>query len=329
MMFDLISVGDCMIDSFFILSDAHVACNVDKTKCELCLNYADKIPVEGFHQLVAGNNANNAVGSARLGLKTAAYINIGSDINGEHVIRKLKEENVDTRYLKVNKGMDSNASAVLSFQGERTILVYHQSWKYHLPDLDNTRWIYFSSVSHSFSKTELVSQLENYLERTGARLAYNPGTYQLKYGVKKFPKLLSLMTLIIVNMEEAKLILGIDGSKKIEIKKLLKGLADLGPKLVVITDGSEGSYGYDGVNFYKLGIFPAKLLEMTGSGDAYATGLVAGLFYGKDLAEAMRWGAADGASVVEQIGPQAGLLTYEQMQYKLRESSHIRAKIFE
>ena len=65
---------------------------------------------------------------------------------------------------------------------------------------------------------------------------------------------------------------------------------------------------------------------MTGAGDAYGTGVVAAFCYGKSLAEAMRWGAANGASVVEQIGPQAGLLTYDQMQEKLKENSKIVAR---
>ena len=64
---------------------------------------------------------------------------------------------------------------------------------------------------------------------------------------------------------------------------------------------------------------------MTGAGDAYATGLIAGLFYGKELPEAMRWGAANGAAVVEKIGPQAGLLALNQMQERLRQNPKIIA----
>ena len=129
-----------------------------------------------------------------------------------------------------------------------------------------------------------------------------------------------------MNEEEAKRILGYQDEEDIAIKKLLKGLCDLGPRMIIITDGEEGSYGFDGSKYYHLGIFPAKLLEMTGAGDGYATGVLAGLFYGKDLPEAMRWGAANGAAVVEQIGPQAGLLTYDKMQEKLKENSKIIAK---
>ncbi len=66
---------------------------------------------------------------------------------------------------------------------------------------------------------------------------------------------------------------------------------------------------------------------MTGAGDSFATGTLAGLFHGETLPNAMRWGAANGASVVEYIGPQAGLLTFKPMQEKLAENSRIIAKV--
>lgn len=325
-MFDLISIGDARIDNFVALTNVHLACTLNKEKCELCLNYGDKIPVGNLESLTAGNNNNNAIGAARLGLRTALFCNIGEDANGDWIIKNLKKEKVDTRYVKQNTGMFTEQSIVLNFKGERTILVYHQPWEYHLPDLDKAKWLYFSSVSYSFSKNNFISQLQNYIERTGVRFVYTPGTHQLIYGVKKFPKLLSLSTIFIVNLEEAKRVLGIEEGKKVPIKELLSKLADLGPKNVVITDGGEGSYAFGGERFYKLEVFPAKLVEMTGAGDAYATGLMSGLFYGKDLAEAMRWGAANGAAVVEKVGPQTGLLTYEAMQEKLGENAKIITK---
>lgn len=325
-MFDLISVGDATIDNFVQIHDAEVRCNINKTECMLCIEYGDKISVDKLTHLVAGNAANNAVGGSRLKLKTAIYVNVGSDPSGKQIADKLKEEGVSTQYLIENEGMESNLSTVINFQNERTILVYHQAWKYRLPDLDNSRWIYYTSMSKSFTDSNLLDELAAYLERGGCKLLYNPGTYQIQANVKKHPRLLSLTELFIVNKEEAKRILYGKDEIEIPIKKLLENLADLGPKMVVITDGAEGSYGFDGEKYYKLGIFPAKLVEMTGAGDAFATGCLSGLFYGKSLSEAMRWGAANGASVVEQIGPQAGLLTYSQMQEKLKENKKIRAK---
>ncbi len=323
-MFDLISVGDSVIDTFIPLKDAEVIEKDGERK--LLLRYGDKIPVGDSTVLVAGNAANNAVGASRLKLKTAIYVNVGNDHDGLRIKDKLKEEGIDIRYVVRNETLPSNHHIVLNFKGERTILIYHQPWKYNLPELERSKWIYFTSLSPTFVESNLLSQLTNYLERTSANLLYNPGTFQIKAGVRKNPRLLSLTKIFIVNVEEAKIILGHPEGENIPIKKLLKSIVDLGPQMVVITDGGEGSYGFDGQNYYSLRIFPAKLVEMTGSGDGFATGTLAGLFHGKDLPEAMRWGAANGASVVEQVGPQAGLLTYHAMQEKLKENSKIVAK---
>lgn len=327
-MFDLITIGDATIDTFIQIHDAEVRCAVNKTDCEICVKYGDKIAVDKLTHLVAGNAANNAIGASRLGLKTAIYVNVGDDNSGKQIVDRLKQEGVDQSYIAINKDWESNYSAVLNFQGERTIFVYHQAWKYQLPDLDHARWVYFTSLSPTFTSSNIVDQLVDYLQRTGAKLLYNPGTYQIQAGIKKKPQLLTLTELFIVNVEESEKILGVREKGKVasKIKKLLKGLHDLGSKMVVITDGKEGSYGYDGTRYYQLSIFPAKLVEMTGAGDAYATGLMCGLFYGQDLPDAMRWGATNGASVVEHIGPQEGLLTYEAMQKRIKENAKVVAK---
>ena len=279
--------------------------------------------------MVAGNAANNAVGASRLKLKTAIYTNVGNfgdDENDDRIKAKLKKEKVDIRYVVETGELPSNHHIVLNYNGERTILIHHQPWKFNLPDLDRARWVYLTSLSPSFVDSPLYDQLISYLERTNAKLAYNPGTFQIKLGVKRYPRLLSHTELFVVNLEESKIILGFDRSENIQVKKLLKGLADLGPRNVVITDGSKGSFGFDGEKYYKLGIIPAKLVEMTGSGDAFATGTMAGLFYGQSLDKAMRWGAANGASVVEQVGPQAGLLNLDQMKTKLKTNSKVVAQ---
>lgn len=325
-MFDLISIGDATIDNLVQIQDAEIKCNLDKSKCMLCVEYGDKIAVDKLTHLVAGNAANSAVGASRLKLKTAIHVNIGLDPQGKQIEDKLKKEGVSSKYIVTNEGMNSNLSIVLSFQGERTIFVYHQSWRYKLPDLDPTRWVYFSSLGPTFTRSNLLNELTAYLARTGSKMLYSPGTYQIKEGVRKNPKLLALTEVFIVNLEESKRILGYKDDENIPIKKLLKGLGDLGPKMVIITDATNGSYGFDGEGFSHIEIYPAKLVEMTGAGDAYATGILASLSYGNSLSEAMRWGAANGAAVVEQLGPQAGLLTYNQMQEKLNQNSKIVAR---
>lgn len=145
-------------------------------------------------------------------------------------------------------------------------------------------------------------------------MGYNPGTYQMKAGVKNFPEVLAATEAFFVNKEEAKRILGLPEDQPRDIKELLKKTRDdLGLKTVVITDGREGSYSFDGVDFWKLPEFPGDRVEATGAGDSFATAFCAALFNDQTIPEAMVWGSINSASVVHEIGPQAGLLTLEEI----------------
>ena len=220
-MFDLISIGDCVVDTFIPLEDAEVDEKDGQRK--LILRYGDKIPVGPSLSLVAGNAANNAVGGVRLGLKTAIYTNVGDKDEEEYdqrIVAKFKLEKIDTRYVVHDKSLPSNHHIVLNFKGERTILIHHQPWKFNLPDFDRSRWVYLTSMAPSYIESNVIDQLIRYVDRSGAKLVYQPGTFQIKQGVKKQSRLLSLCELFIVNLEEAKILLGFSISENINIKKL-------------------------------------------------------------------------------------------------------------
>ena len=326
-MFDLISIGDTVIDTFIPLQDVEVEEKDGGLK--LILPFGMKVRVGDSSSMVGGNAANSVVGASRLGLKTAIYTNVGKkddDEADERIVNKFEKEKVDTRYVVHNSNFSTSHNFILNFKGERTILIHHHEWKYDLPDLDSAKWVYLTSLAPNYVNTNIVDQVLNYLERTKAKLVYQPGTFQIKLSLKKNARILSLAEVLITNLEEAKLLLGMDVDQKKEVKKLLKDLSNNGPKKIVITDGGEGSYAFDGEKYFKLDVFPAKVIQKTGAGDAYSSGLLAGLFYGKELQEAMRWGSANSAGVVEKIGPQAGLLNYSEMLEKLKVYKNIVAK---
>lgn len=303
-MLDIISIGDAALDTFLKLHDAFVTHVQDKKINQLCMNFGDKIPVKALHQKVAGNALNNAVGSARLGMKAAFYSVIGNDETGEMVEKRMKREGITTKYLHVQKGSSTNYSVVLNFQNDRTILQYSHPRVYNLPaDLEPARWIYYTAVGKNHAALE--KQIIKYAGKNHAKIAFNPGTSHIKEGVTKMKEILRRTEIIFVNKEEAELLVG----DSTDIPGLLYRLHELGPHLAVITDGANGAYASDSVNTYYLPIFPAKVVEVTGAGDAFATGFLAGLFYGLPVPEAMLWGTANSAGVIGKVGPQEGLLT--------------------
>ena len=85
----------------------------------------------------------------------------------------------------------------------------------------------------------------------------------------------------------------------------------LGPKIALITDGTNGAYVSDGEQMLKVPMYPdpSPPANRTGAGDAMTSTFVCALALGKPLAEALLWGPINSMSVVQHIGAQKGLLT--------------------
>src|SRR3989344_383090 len=321
-MLDIISVGDATLDNFVKLKEANVMCSLEKENCMLCLSYADKIPVVRLDQKVAGNALNNAVGSARLEMKTGFYGVVGDDDTAKKIKDRMIREGIDTKHLVTQKGSSSNYSVVLTYGGERTILVYHHPRQYKLPDLDGVKWIYYTSL-YAKGANKLSLGLVKFIKKHKVFLAFNPGTYQIREGLRKLRRMFEVTNILFVNKEEAQEIC----KDHLKIQQLLKKLKTYVPGRVVITDGGKGSFTYDGEKAYFLPVFPVKPVEKTGAGDAFATGFIAGLYHGQPAREAMRWGAANASSVILKIGPQDGLLHLNEMKKELAKYKAIQPEL--
>ncbi len=310
-MFDIISIGDPTIDTFLIVHDIEIKEMGGEKKA--VISWGDKLPVDKFYRTVAGNAANNAVGSSRLGLNAAYYCVVAHDTGGREIVHKMEKEGVSTRYIIKNDKHPTNASTVLSFQGERTIFVYHEHRKYQLPDFVHSGWIYLTSMGQGFET--VYHDLARYVDRYKAKLGFNPGTFQLRAGAKANELMLKRTDLLSLNVEEAQSWVGESGR---DPESLCRALVKLGPRAVALTDGRAGAYSYSKEGFYYIPEYPGPCLEATGAGDAFTTAYIAALAHGLPHKEALRWGPINAGSVVQQVGPQAGLLTKREMEAQLK-----------
>jgi sugar/nucleoside kinase (ribokinase family) len=319
--FDVISIGDTTLDVFLELEKEIKVIKEKNGKEYLGLLNAEKIPVKKLTNILAvGNSANVAVGSSRLGLKTALYTVLGNDEIGKEMANVLQKEGVAKDYIVFDKKQKSNFSAVLNYRAERTILVYHEKRTYKLPKFASTKWIYYSSLAEGHEVLHL--EIPAYVKKYKVLLGFNPGSHQLNEGLKKLRPILKVTTVLFVNREEAQALVG----KERDIKKLVKKLHKEGVKIVAITDGPKGSYASDGKNVYYVKIFPAPLVERTGAGDSFSTGFISALIYGKEIQEAMCWGTVNSASVIGKIGAREGLLKKRELENILKKHPSFKAK---
>ncbi|MBI2609927.1 carbohydrate kinase family protein [Candidatus Giovannonibacteria bacterium] len=319
--YDFISIGDTVTDAFIKLKDTSAHLDIDKGTRELCMGFADKIPYEDVFVVPAvGNSANAAVAAARLGLKSALVSNVGGDYFGDECLEALRKENVGTNFVIKNTGRKTNYHYVLWYDDDRTILIKHEEYDYIFPDIDDPAWIYLSSAAENSLPFHDV--LLGYLEaRPNIKLAFQPGTFQMKFGKERLAGLYRRSDVFISNKEESERILKTEEN---DIKKLLEMIRALGPKIAVITDGVKGAYASDGEKALFMPPYPDPKppLERTGAGDAFSSTFVAVIALGKSVEDALMRAPVNSMSVVQYVGAREGLLNMNQIEEFLKNAPH-------
>lgn len=315
---DILAIGDIATDVFIKITEAEAKCDIGGGHCKLCLNYGGKIPYESSKICHAvGNSSNFIIGASRLGLKSVLMANIGDDQNGIDCLKKLKEENIDTTFIKIEKDKLTSYHYVLWYEKEHTILTKHEEYKYEWPkDLEKENspsWIYLSSLGKN--SIHFQDEIVSYLERNpNVKLAFQPGTFQIRLGVDAIKDIYKKTDVFFCNHEEAKSILDLEEK---DISILIEKIYALGPKLVVITDGLNGAYFYDGNEIIFVEAQPCdSFVETTGAGDAFASAFMTAYSNGKDIHTSLLWGSLNAVSVISHVGPHDGLLTKKEIEIR-------------
>lgn len=326
-MYHLITIGDAVIDTHVQIDQASLQCDINHKHCQLCFDFASKIPISGSFQCLGGNAANVAVGATRLDLNTAIISSVGNDANGEMVVDELKKYGVNTSFVDLDAKTQTRYSIILNFKGERTILSYHAKRKYvwprNMPPMD---WIYYTSLSKGFEiiQNKLVKFLDAH---PTVRLAINPGSYQIKNALETLKEIIKRTDIFIVNLEEAEKIAGITLVKAKTVAAIIHELLLQGAKEAVITDASRGAWAGNEEEIWHLDSYPVAIVAKTGAGDAFSAGYLSARFYGHDTQTALQWGVANSCAVISEHGPHEGLLDQKGVKKMISKYAKITPKL--
>lgn len=309
--YDVITVGSNIVDLFVDTGLPELAAVGEKF---IGYPVGAKMIVRETHIETGGGGTNTAAAFSRLGLRTGYLGNVSTDDFGEKIMAMLKKERVD--FLGTRSRDRCGFSVILdSKEHHRTILVYKGTSNYldcRKVDLKrlNTRWFYFSSMGGKSFETQ--KRLARFASQHNIKLAFNPSWYQAREGKKSLMPLIEKTELLIMNREEAQLIAG-TGDRPWE------ALAALGPRTVCITAGRKPVYLLHDGTLYEA--IPRRLtpVEVTGAGDAFAAGLVAGIIRGRPIEACLQMALANSQSVIMHAGAKNRLLT-------LRETMSIMRK---
>jgi ribokinase len=311
---DFLAVGDIVTEPFIKLKEAEIL-DATTERPRLAMAYGDKIPYESATLCRAvGNSANAAVAASRLGLAAGLRAYVGDDDYGRENLKVLEQERIATDFMVTQPGKASNYHYVLWYDNDRTILVKHEDYDYAVPEIaEPPRWLYLSSLAanslpyHEAWMAWLAAHPET-------KLAFQPGTFQMKLGVDALKGLYEKSAVFVVNRQEAERIL--DKPEGTHMSELLDWLHALGPATVIITDNTNGAYASDGTQKVHVPMYPDQpaAYERTGAGDAFASTFVSALALGLSFRDALLWSPINSMAVVQKVGAQAGLLSRDALE---------------
>ena len=95
--------------------------------------------------------------------------------------------------------------------------------------------------------------------------------------------------------------------------KQVDALRGLGAGTAIVTRGEHGAVLAGVDKRFKVGVYPVKPVDATGTGDAFTAGFLYGVLRGVSDGECLKFGSAMGASCVRSVGATTGVFNASEL----------------
>jgi ribokinase len=218
-------------------------------------------------------------------------------------------EGMDTKYIfKLDKEETGSAFILVDELGENMIAVAPgANGKFSkeyvdkiLPAIQNTDFILLQFEI----PLDTIKYILTLASRNNKKVILNPAP-----ALKIEPEYLKMVHMLVANQTEAALLAGIQQVKTLEqVKEAAKILSSIGPKAVIITMGSNGSYVIrEDKTDEVIPAFKANAVDATAAGDTYCGALAVALAQDKSVKEAILFATAAAAISVTRMGAQTSI----------------------
>ena len=292
---------------------------------------ADFVDIQSFNAYVGGSPLNMAVGTKRLGLRSALITAIGQDQIGDFLLNFLNKEGVETKFIPRKPGFRTSA-VVLGIQPPDNfpLVYYRENCADSKVSIDD---VIYANVSDcrlfEISATALnvePSRSAGFFAAEEAVKHNVPILIDLDFRADQWhdPRSFGVTTraylqycTIALGTEEEILATMLSDPNQIKITNQqisapeIRGNVDaaiqkimaLGIEALIVKRGAKGSTVYlkNGEAIDVPG-FPVEVMNVLGAGDAFASGFIYGYLNGWDWYKSCRMGNACGAILVTKPG---------------------------
>lgn len=324
MEFDLIGVGNPLLDALIHVEEAFVA-SIPGDKGGMVLvddqamaDLLQKLP--GRPVEAPGGSAGNTAGAAaRLGVRTTFLGKLGNDSAGDTYAAAFTAHGGDAHRFKRGDIANGRCLSLVTPDSERTMRTYLGAAMTLSPDeisVDDFRGCRHAHIEgYLLFNRDLMFKVLECAKAAGCSVSLDLASFEVVHACKDILDdiLLQSVDLVFANEEEARALCDGETDEKLLIEKLLT----LCP-VAALKMGARGCIIGDRQGFAEVpAIAVEHPVDTTGAGDLWAAGFLYGWLRGQDLKQCARHGSELGAAVIQILGAHLPDSTWESLKIKI------------
>ena len=309
--------------------------------------------IGSFAKSVGGCPANIAVGTARLGLKSALLTRVGAEQMGGFIREQLAREGVDTKGIAIDRDrLTALVLLAVEAEGVSPMIFYRTDcadMALNEADIDESfiasaraivvTGTHFSTPDASAAQRKAIRLAKQHGGRVVFDIDYRPNLWGLaghaagfeRYVAsdrvtKEYQSILKDVDLVVGTEEEIAIAAGTP-----DLPAALKAIRALTQATIVLKRGAKGCIVYDGPipTDLEQGIvgkgFPIEIYNVLGAGDAFMSGFLRGWLKGEPHSTSATWANACGAFAVSRLLCAPEYPTWDELSFFLKTGSKEKA----
>lgn len=269
----------------------------------------DHLPAAGesvtggtFLQTYGGKGANQAVAAARAGGEVSFITCLGDDQYAPQLIQNFRNDGIDTTGVIKRKSSHTGVALIMVDQQGRNCIAIASGANFAITatdivqETDCIREAAIIVMQNEISAEAAIRAIEI------AHGAHIPVMFNYA-PISGVPVPVSAkMNMLVVNETEAAQLAGMDVAGVDGARDAACQLHEMGPAVVVVTLGPDGSYVVNRDRGFHVPAYKVKAVDTTAAGDTFCGALAVAMLEDKSLEEAVRFATAASAISVTRMG---------------------------
>lgn len=243
--------------------------------------------IDSNKKFAGGNAVNFAVYINHLGRESSYFGIVGDDENGSLIINSLKDQGIDTSFIRIVEGRTAVTEVQLKM-GDRVLGDFDEGVfaKFSITP-EELSWI----KQHPYIHTAIWGKCDSYLHELHktSSISYD---FADKYDLERIREISKYINYGFISYDKDDHV----------IRSILRIICENGADAAIATLGGNGSLAYDGIDYISHGVNKVEVVDTLGAGDSFIAGFMCGIAEGKDLKESLISGTDKASKTIQYFG---------------------------